>query len=138
MGDKTSSSRFAPVANRRGSLHFSTENKPWPSRQGRAVIPAAGRKAQSCSATPSSSNSSALMVTSSASRSVAEKLVLNALAGDTTAIKEIADRIDGKVPQAVVGDEENPISLIHRIERVIVDSSANPDSAGVPPAPEAG
>jgi len=69
---------------------------------------------------------------------VAEKLVLNALAGDTTAIKEIADRIDGKVPQAVVGDEENPISLIHRIERVIVDSSANPDSAGIPPAPEAG
>lgn len=68
---------------------------------------------------------------------VAEKLVLNAMGGDTAAIREIADRIDGKVPQAVIGDEDNPISLIHRIERVIVRSS-NPDSGSVPPAAPAG
>jgi hypothetical protein len=37
------------------------------------------------------------------------------------AIKEVADRLDGKAPQAVIGDSENPINLIHRIERVIVD-----------------
>ena len=35
------------------------------------------------------------------------------------------------------GDEDNPISLIHRIERVIVRSS-NPDSGSVPPASPAG
>lgn len=28
--------------------------------------------------------------------------------GDVTAIKELADRLDGKVPQAVVGDDEHP------------------------------
>lgn len=69
---------------------------------------------------------------------VAEKLVLNALDGETAAIKEIADRIDGKVPQGIVGDDEKPISLIHRIERVIVDSTANPDGESVPPAAPAG
>ncbi len=37
------------------------------------------------------------------------------------AIKEFADRIDGKVPQAIVGDDdEDPINVLARIERVIV------------------
>jgi hypothetical protein len=41
--------------------------------------------------------------------------------GKLEAIKELADRLDGKVPQAVVGDsDEDPINLVHRIERVIV------------------
>ena len=31
-----------------------------------------------------------------------------ALEGDIPAIKEIYDRIDGKVPQAIVGDEDHP------------------------------
>jgi len=40
---------------------------------------------------------------------------------DTSAAKEIADRLDGKVPQAVVGDDESdPINVVHKIERVIV------------------
>ena len=37
------------------------------------------------------------------------------------AIKEVADRLDGKPAQAVSGDDENPIEVLHRIERVIVD-----------------
>lgn len=43
------------------------------------------------------------------------------LRGQDASIKEIADRLDGKVPQAVVGDDDHdPVSVIHRIERVIV------------------
>ncbi len=58
-------------------------------------------------------------------RAVADALVDKAMSGDVQAIKEVADRIDGKVPQAVVGDDESdPISLVHVIERRIV--RANP------------
>jgi hypothetical protein len=48
--------------------------------------------------------------------------VTKALEGDMAAIKEIYDRIDGKVPQGVVGGDEgdNPISLIHEIKRTII------------------
>lgn len=56
-------------------------------------------------------------------RAVADALVNKAITGDVPAIKEIADRLDGKVPQAVIGDEsEDAIQLVlHRIERVIVN-----------------
>lgn len=54
-------------------------------------------------------------------RAVAEALVSKAITGDVQAIREIADRIDGKVPQAVVGDDEfDPINMVTRIERHIV------------------
>ena len=53
-------------------------------------------------------------------RDVADMLVTKALEGDMQAIKEVADRLDGKPPQAIVGDEDNPVQLINRIERVIV------------------
>jgi hypothetical protein len=54
-------------------------------------------------------------------REVADALVAKAISGDVPAIKEIAERLDGKVPQAVVGDDEgDPINMIARIERVIV------------------
>lgn len=40
---------------------------------------------------------------------------------DTQSTKEIADRFDGKVPQAHIGDEnEDPINHVHAIERRIV------------------
>lgn len=59
-------------------------------------------------------------------RRVAEALVTKAMTGDVPAIKEIADRIDGKVPQALVGDDEHDaINLVHRIENVLV-RPANP------------
>jgi len=62
-------------------------------------------------------------------RAVADALVDRAMAGDVQAIKEVADRLDGKVPQAVVGDEEHdPINLVARIERVIVDDAPHSDS----------
>lgn len=54
-------------------------------------------------------------------RAVADALVDKAIGGDVPAIKEIADRLDGKVPQAVVGDDDSdPISLVHIIERRLV------------------
>ena len=41
----------------------------------------------------------------------------------SAAFEAIANRIDGKVPQGVIGgdDEDNPVRLVTRIERVIVD-----------------
>lgn len=71
-------------------------------------------------------------------REIAAKLIANALDGKMDAIKELADRTDGKVPQAIVGDNgADPVNVLHRIERIIVDP-ANPNSAGVSSAPEAG
>lgn len=47
-------------------------------------------------------------------RAVADALVEKAMAGDVPAIKEIAERLDGKVPQAIVGDDDaDPIN--HRV-----------------------
>jgi hypothetical protein len=49
-------------------------------------------------------------------RAVADALVLKAMDGDVPAIREVADRIDGKVPQAVVGDSEHdPIEHNHTV-----------------------
>lgn len=40
------------------------------------------------------------------------------------AIREIADRMDGKPAQAIVGDDDQPpVNVLHRIERVIVNAS---------------
>ena len=50
-------------------------------------------------------------------------LIAKAQEGDVPAIKEIFDRVEGKVPQAVIGSDEDPaISFIHRIERAIVNA----------------
>lgn len=67
-------------------------------------------------------------------RAVADALVDKAIAGDVQAIKEVADRLDGKVPQALVGDDEHdPINLVTEIRRTIVNAG-NPDLGGLPPA----
>lgn len=55
-------------------------------------------------------------------RAVAQALVDKAITGDVGAIKEIGDRLDGKVAQQIVhtGDEEGgPVQT--RVELVIVD-----------------
>jgi len=45
-------------------------------------------------------------------RRIARELILRAEAGDVTATREIADRLDGKVPQAIGSDvETGPIEL---------------------------
>jgi hypothetical protein len=52
-------------------------------------------------------------------RAIARAQVAKACRGDVYAAKEIADRIDGRVPQLIGGDKENPIPFT-RIEHVIV------------------
>lgn len=53
-------------------------------------------------------------------REVARSLIAAAQAGDMQAIKELADRVDGKVPQAVVGDDEqDAVKVLQQIEYVV-------------------
>lgn len=47
-------------------------------------------------------------------REVADALVQKAKAGDVQAIKEIADRLDGKVPQGIVGGDEDDSPIVIR------------------------
>jgi hypothetical protein len=58
-------------------------------------------------------------------RRIACKLLRMAAAGDIGAIREVADRLDGRTPIRVAGDSEEPIEVIHRVERVIVDAIAS-------------
>lgn len=59
-------------------------------------------------------------------RRIAAALIAKAEEGDMQAIKELADRMDGKPAQAIVGGDEsdNPIAVVARIERVIVNANA--------------
>jgi hypothetical protein len=46
-------------------------------------------------------------------RRIAQALLDKAAEGDVPAIKEVADRLDGKVPQGIGGDEEiGPIKMV--------------------------
>jgi len=45
-------------------------------------------------------------------RKIARELILKAESGDVIATREIADRLDGKVPQAIGADDESgPVKL---------------------------
>ena len=57
-------------------------------------------------------------------RAVADALVDKAISGDVQAIKEVADRLDGKVPQGIVGGDEGDNPIVHEI--VIRGISAKP------------
>lgn len=59
---------------------------------------------------------------------IVRALYTKAKTGDVAAIKEIAERYDGKVPQAVIGGDEDdpPIRTITRIE--LVAASAKPET----------
>ena len=58
-------------------------------------------------------------------REVADKLVSEALNGEGWAIKEIADRTDGKVPQGIIGGgEDDAPFLVSVIERRIVRANS--------------
>ncbi len=45
-------------------------------------------------------------------RRIAEAMLAKAEDGDMTAIKELGDRIDGKVPQALTGEDGGPVVLL--------------------------
>lgn len=62
-------------------------------------------------------------------RDVADALIKKAIDGDVAAIKEVADRLDGKVAQAIIGDDENPLNFVHTVTRRIISAgSGNTDS----------
>jgi hypothetical protein len=42
---------------------------------------------------------------------LADQLVDEGLKGDVPALKEIGDRLDGKVPQAITGDNGGPVAM---------------------------
>ncbi len=44
-------------------------------------------------------------------RKAAEKLLDLASGGEAWAVKELADRLDGKAPQAITGDEGGPVQV---------------------------
>lgn len=56
---------------------------------------------------------------------LADALVKAGVAGDVPALKEIGDRLDGKVPQAVVGGgaDDPPIRTVTRVELVDLTGS---------------
>ena len=57
---------------------------------------------------------------------IADKLVTMAEAGDLQAIREIADRLDGKARQQLelMGEDGGPVQ-VEKVERVIVDPQAS-------------
>jgi hypothetical protein len=58
-------------------------------------------------------------------REIAAKLIDLARNGDLAAIRELADRSDGKVPQAIVGDDDlDPVTLVTRIEIIAADGNS--------------
>jgi hypothetical protein len=62
-------------------------------------------------------------------REVAKALIAAALTGDVSAIREIADRIDGKIPQPAPIQADDNTRLIIKIR-----SFPRPKSLGPPPA----
>jgi ribosomal protein L17 len=63
-------------------------------------------------------------------RALVRALITKAIDGDVPAIREVWDRVEGKVPQVIAGDADNPIT-IERIERVLVHPE-NTDSRSLP------
>ena len=63
-------------------------------------------------------------------RHVARALIQKAIGGDAPAIKEIADRIDGKVPQAMVGGDEgeSPVRMVIEWQTTGQSASESPIS----------
>lgn len=51
-------------------------------------------------------------------RALADVLVAKALEGDVTALKEIGDRLDGRPAQEITGDDDNPLTVVQRVEIV--------------------
>lgn len=62
---------------------------------------------------------------------IAETVVIQALAGSKDAWQEIGNRLDGKVPQAIIGDSESdPISIKEILIRGVDATSDRPSTEG--------
>ena len=53
---------------------------------------------------------------------IADKLLDQAMKGEISAIKELADRLDGKPAQAIVGgdDDDNPLVITHTLDADLI------------------
>lgn len=65
------------------------KNKPWTDAVRRALLANDGQKL----------------------RKLADKLIATAMRGNVNALKEIGDRVEGKVPQAITGADGGPIQV---------------------------
>jgi hypothetical protein len=68
-------------------------------------------------------------------RKIASALIDLAESGQLMAIKEVADRLDGKPPQAVVGDDAQPIEHVFRWKSGLSSSTrstTSPDPSSSP------
>ena len=54
-------------------------------------------------------------------KKAAEKVLDEAAEGSISHMQFMADRIDGKAIQTIAGDDENPLTVIQRIERIVLD-----------------
>ena len=72
-------------------------------------------------------------------RKIAEQVTVQAMNGEQWAVKEVADRLDGKPAQAIVGDSErDPIRMVQEIRETLIDPSArHSDGEGVQAASDA-
>jgi hypothetical protein len=61
---------------------------------------------------------------------LAEELVKAGLSGERWALQEIGDRLDGKPPQAIIGDEDSPPVMIREIIIRPVDASRSSEEGG--------
>jgi Family of unknown function (DUF5681) len=57
-------------------------------------------------------------------RKIAAALLAKAANGDVPAINSLADRTDGKVAQALIGDSQEDAMQVHTIVRKIVEPNA--------------
>ena len=64
---------------------------------------------------------------------LASALYNRAIEGDVTAIKEVIDRVEGKVPQPIAGDPDNPL-IVTSIVREIVDPTQKSNIIALPDA----
>lgn len=56
---------------------------------------------------------------------LADKLLELCAKGELSALQEFGNRLDGKPPQAIVGDDEaDPIRVIQKVERVVIRANA--------------
>ena len=68
-------------------------------------------------------------------RKIANALLEAAESGQLMAIKEVADRLDGRPPQAVVGDDTQPIEHVFRWKSGASSSTRSTTSPGASSSP---
>jgi hypothetical protein len=60
---------------------------------------------------------------------IVNKTIVSAIAGEEWAQRLIYERVDGKMPQAIVGDDDEPAVKFSRVIRQIVDPQKADESA---------